>query len=253
MRAREGGRATLTFHAHVCVHVYVYETGTRTCARTWTRTWTWTEAVGDAESDPESEADDPPRLPGTMSMAGHLIPRPTPIGNLGDLNRAGLRGTGFRRTWWPARTRGARGSCWTTWTGEALQRFDDHAGEAASSGGHGAWPWAARWPTAPTRGCPASTTLAFELARLVAEAGAEVTWLPGPSAVLLAGSGSGLPSHAFSFLGYLPSRARPAPSSSGVLGREETTCSSRRPTASTRPCRSWRCWRRTGRSPWAGS
>jgi len=36
-----------------------------------------------------------------------------------------------------------------------------------------------------------------------------VTVLPGPSAVTLAVVASGLPSHAFSFWGYLPSRSEP--------------------------------------------
>jgi 16S rRNA (cytidine1402-2'-O)-methyltransferase len=64
----------------------------------------------------------------------------------------------------------------------------------------------------------------FELARLAREAGAEVTWLPGPSAVLLAVVASGLPSHAFSFLGYLPSKGEARRSFlQRLLGREDTS------------------------------
>ena len=73
-------------------------------------------------------------------------------------------------------------------------------------------------------GMPGINDPGFELARLAREAGAEVTWLPGPSAVLLAVVASGLPSHAFSFLGYLPSKGEARRAFLlRVLGREETS------------------------------
>jgi 16S rRNA (cytidine1402-2'-O)-methyltransferase len=54
-------------------------------------------------------------------------------------------------------------------------------------------------------------------------AGAKVTVLPGASAVLLAVVASGLPSHAFSFWGYLPNRSEPRRTMLKKLGAEEET------------------------------
>ena len=72
-------------------------------------------------------------------------------------------------------------------------------------------------------GLPGVNDPGFELARLARLAGARVTVLPGPSAVTLAVVASGLPSHAFSFLGYLPSRSEPRQTFLRKLaGREET-------------------------------
>ena len=63
----------------------------------------------------------------------------------------------------------------------------------------------------------------FEIARMARATGARVTVLPGPSAVTLAVVASGLPSHAFSFHGYLPSRSEPRQAFlRALLGREET-------------------------------
>jgi 16S rRNA (cytidine1402-2'-O)-methyltransferase len=63
----------------------------------------------------------------------------------------------------------------------------------------------------------------FEIARAARAAGAKVTVLPGASAVLLAVVASGLPSHAFSFWGYLPNRSEPRKTMLKKLGAEEET------------------------------
>jgi len=90
-----------------------------------------------------------------------------------------------------------------------LLRFDDHASLEArdrlalalSSGRTVAY--------CSDAGMPGVNDPGFELARLARDLGAKVTVLPGPSAVTLAVVASGLPSHAFSFWGYLPSRKEP--------------------------------------------
>jgi 16S rRNA (cytidine1402-2'-O)-methyltransferase len=157
-------------------------------------------------------------------MSGHLILVPTPIGNLGDLTvRAGeaLSGADLvacedtRRTGKLLNHLGLE---------KPLQRFDDHAGEAAYE--RVAMELAAGRTVAycSDAGMPGINDPGFELARLAREAGAEVTWLPGPSAVLLAVVASGLPCHAFSFLGYLPSKGEARRTFlKRVLAREETT------------------------------
>jgi 16S rRNA (cytidine1402-2'-O)-methyltransferase len=63
----------------------------------------------------------------------------------------------------------------------------------------------------------------FEIARAARATGAKVTVLPGASAVLLAVVASGLPSHAFSFWGYLPNRSEPRRTMLKKLGAEEET------------------------------
>ena len=157
-------------------------------------------------------------------MAGHLILVPTPIGNLGDL-------TGRARQ---ALAESELVACEDTRrTGKLLEhlglekpllRFDDHAGQGAYDRVAAELRVGRTVAYCSDAGMPGINDPGFELARLAREAGAEVTWLPGPSAVLLAVVASGLPSHAFSFLGYLPSKGEARRSFlQRLLGREETT------------------------------
>ena len=104
-----------------------------------------------------------------------------------------------------------------------LLRFDDHAGAAAyeriglelASGRTVAY--------CSDAGMPGINDPGFEIARAARAAGAKVTVLPGASAVLLAVVASGLPSHAFSFWGYLPNRSEPRRTMLKKLGAEEET------------------------------
>lgn len=156
-------------------------------------------------------------------MAGHLILVPTPIGNLGDLTdraREALAGADLvacedtRRTGGLLRHLGLE---------KPLLRFDDHAGAAAFerlglelvSGRTVAY--------CSDAGMPGINDPGFEIARTARAAGAQVTVLPGASAVLLAVVASGLPCHAFSFRGYLPNRGEPRRAALKKLGAEEET------------------------------
>ena len=157
-------------------------------------------------------------------MSGSLVLVPTPIGNLGDLTeraRSALAAADLvacedtRRTGRLLEHLGLE---------RPLQRFDDHAGQAAYDRGASELAAGRTVAYCSDAGMPGINDPGFELARLAREAGAEVTWLPGPSAVLLAVVASGLPSHAFSFLGYLPSKGEARRSFlRRALGREEST------------------------------
>ena len=142
-------------------------------------------------------------------MAGHLMLVPTPLGNLSDMT---LRGIEVLQTCDLVACEDTRR------TGNLLKhldiekpllRFDDHAdlsafqriGDALRSGQTVAY--------CSDAGMPGVNDPGFELARLAREIGIPVTVLPGPSSVTLAIVASGLPSHAFTFLGYLPARSEP--------------------------------------------
>jgi 16S rRNA (cytidine1402-2'-O)-methyltransferase len=156
-------------------------------------------------------------------MAGHLILVPTPIGNLGDLTdraKEALAGADLvacedtRRTGGLLRHLGIE---------KPMLRFDDHAGAEAferlgmelASGRTVAY--------CSDAGMPGINDPGFEIARAARAQGAKVTVLPGASAVLLAVVASGLPSHAFSFWGYLPSRGEPRRTLLRTLGAQEET------------------------------
>ncbi|MDR1841814.1 MAG: 16S rRNA (cytidine(1402)-2'-O)-methyltransferase [Holophagales bacterium] len=139
-------------------------------------------------------------------MAGRLILVPTPLGNLGDIT---------------ARAVDALASCDlvacedTRRTGALLKRlnidkpmrrFDDHAGAKEAHVIASALMSGKVICYCSDAGMPGINDPGFELVRLARESGAEATALPGPSVVTLAVVGSGLPTHAFSFLGYIPAR-----------------------------------------------
>ncbi len=157
-------------------------------------------------------------------MAGHLILVPTPIGNLGDLTHRAVEALETCDLVACEDTRRTGGLLAHLGIEKPLQRFDDHASEEAFARVGAALASGLTVAYCSDAGMPGINDPGFEIARLAREAGAQVTVLPGASAVLLAVVASGLPCHAFSFLGYLPSKgeARRAFLRS-IAAREETT------------------------------
>lgn len=157
-------------------------------------------------------------------MAGHLILVPTPIGNLGDLTQRAIDVLQSCDLVACEDTRRTGGLLKHLDIDKPLQRFDDHASEAAAERVLQALAQGQTVAYCSDAGMPGVNDPGFELARLAREAGARVLVLPGPSAVTLAVVASGLPNHAFSFLGYLPSRGEPRRTFLlKIAGREETT------------------------------
>jgi 16S rRNA (cytidine1402-2'-O)-methyltransferase len=156
-------------------------------------------------------------------MTGHLILVPTPIGNLGDLTDRAKEALAEADLVACEDTRRTGGLLKHLGIEKPLLRFDDHAGDAAyerlglelGSGRTVAY--------CSDAGMPGINDPGFEIARAARAAGAKVTVLPGASAVLLAVVASGLPSHAFSFWGYLPSRSEPRKTFLRKLGTQEET------------------------------
>jgi 16S rRNA (cytidine1402-2'-O)-methyltransferase len=156
-------------------------------------------------------------------MTGHLILVPTPIGNLGDLTRRAVEALETCDLVACEDTRRTGGLLKHLGIEKPLLRFDDHAGEGAyeriglelGSGRTVAY--------CSDAGMPGINDPGFEIARSARAAGAKVTVLPGASAVLLAVVASGLPSHAFSFWGYLPNRREPRRTMLLKLAAEEET------------------------------
>ncbi len=157
-------------------------------------------------------------------MAGHLILVPTPIGNLGDLTERAKEALASADLVACEDTRRTGGLLKHLQLDKPLQRFDDHAGEGAFDRVASALVNGQTVAYCSDAGMPGINDPGFEIARIAREGGAKVTVLPGASAVLLAVVASGLPCHAFSFLGYLPSRSEPRRTFLKRLGgREETT------------------------------
>jgi len=156
-------------------------------------------------------------------MTGHLMLVPTPLGNLGDLTERAVEAlrTCDRVACEDTRRTGALLKHLDI--EKPLLRFDDHAPQASEEAVEAALAGGETVAYCSDAGMPGVNDPGFELARLARLAGAKVTVLPGPSAVTLAVVASGLPSHTFSFLGYLPSRSEPRQTFLRRLaGREET-------------------------------
>jgi len=152
-----------------------------------------------------------------------LILVPTPIGNLGDLTGRALETLRACHRVACEDTRRTGGLLKHLEIEKPLMRFDDHASQAAYEEMALALAAGETVAYCSDAGMPGINDPGFELARLARKAGTQVTVLPGPSAVTLAVVASGLPSHAFSFLGYLPSRSEPRQTFlRTLLGREET-------------------------------
>lgn len=157
-------------------------------------------------------------------MAGHLILVPTPIGNLGDLTQRAMDALRAADLVACEDTRRTGGLLKHLEIDKPLVRFDDHAPETSVDAVAQALAGGQTVAYCSDAGMPGVNDPGFELARLAREAGIKITVLPGPSAVTLAVVASGLPNHAFSFLGYLPSRSEPRRTFLQKLaGREETT------------------------------
>ena len=157
-------------------------------------------------------------------MRGHLILVPTPIGNLGDLTERAKEALASADLVACEDTRRTGGLLKHLGIEKPLLRFDDHAGEEAFLRVAAELAAGKTVAYCSDAGMPGINDPGFEIARAAREAGAEVTVLPGASAVLLAVVASGLPCHVFSFLGYLPSRSEPRRSFlKSVAGREETS------------------------------
>ncbi len=157
-------------------------------------------------------------------MRGHLILVPTPIGNLGDLTDRAKEALASADLVACEDTRRTGGLLKHLEIDKPLLRFDDHAGEEAYARVAAELAAGRTVAYCSDAGMPGINDPGFEIARAARVAGAEVVVLPGASAVLLAVVASGLPCHAFSFLGYLPSRSEPRRTFLKALaGREETT------------------------------
>ncbi|HET8901976.1 MAG TPA: 16S rRNA (cytidine(1402)-2'-O)-methyltransferase [Holophagaceae bacterium] len=157
-------------------------------------------------------------------MRGHLILVPTPIGNLGDLTERAKSALSDADLVACEDTRRTGGLLKHLGIDKPLLRFDDHAGEEAFLRVAAELAAGKTVAYCSDAGMPGINDPGFEIARAARGAGAEVTVLPGASAVLLAVVASGLPCHAFSFLGYLPSRSEPRRSFlKAMAGREETS------------------------------
>jgi 16S rRNA (cytidine1402-2'-O)-methyltransferase len=156
-------------------------------------------------------------------MTGHLILVPTPLGNLGDLTERAVDALRDCDRVACEDTRRTGGLLKHLDVEKPLLRFDDHAPKESEEAVEMALARGETVAYCSDAGMPGVNDPGFDLARLARLAGAKVTVLPGPSAVTLAVVASGLPSHAFSFLGYLPSRSEPRQTFlRRVAGREET-------------------------------
>ncbi|MCL1893495.1 MAG: 16S rRNA (cytidine(1402)-2'-O)-methyltransferase [Holophagaceae bacterium] len=157
-------------------------------------------------------------------MNGHLILAPTPLGNLKDLTLRTIEALELCDLVACEDTRRTGSLLNHLNIKKPLQRFDDHAGERETEILASALCTGKTVVYCSDAGMPGINDPGFELVRLAREYGSQVSVLPGPSAVILAVVASGLPSHSFSFLGYLPSKA-PARLTAlrKIAAREETT------------------------------
>lgn len=156
-------------------------------------------------------------------MPGHLILVPTPIGNLSDLTERAIEALRGCHRVACEDTRRTGGLLKHLGIDKPLMRFDDHASRSNVQDFSLALAMGETVAYCSDAGMPGINDPGFELARIARKEGHRITVLPGASAVTLAVVASGLPSHAFSFLGYLPSRSEPRQTFlRALLGREET-------------------------------
>lgn len=105
---------------------------------------------------------------------------------------------------------------------QRMIRYDDHAGDAAREA---LLALAAQQPVAlvSDAGTPLISDPGFKLVREAKARGIAVTSLPGPSAVVVALTLSGLPSDRFLFAGFLPSKAKARADTLGELAAVPAT------------------------------
>jgi len=141
---------------------------------------------------------------GYDSVSGHLILVPTPLGNLGDITLRAIEALKTCDLVACEDTRRAGLLLKHLAIDKPMRRFDDHAGEVDADSLSRLLVSGKTICYCSDAGMPGINDPGFELVRLARSSGAMVSVLPGPSVVTLAVVGSGLPTHAFSFLGYLP-------------------------------------------------
>jgi len=136
---------------------------------------------------------------------GQLALVATPIGNLGDVTARAVDCLARADAILAEDTRRARALlCHLGLQGKRIERFDAHAERERVD--H----WVARMQAGERlgllsdAGTPAVSDPGAVLVRACAEAGVQVTPIPGPSAVMAAVAASGLCSTGFRFLGFLP-------------------------------------------------
>lgn len=139
-------------------------------------------------------------------MRGHLTLVPTPLGNLGDLTHRAEDALREADLVACEDTRRTGKLLKHLEVEKPLLRFDDHSGDGTFEALEQALRAGKKVAYCSDAGMPGVNDPGFEIARHARAIGAEVTVLPGPSAVTLAVVASGLPTHAFSFWGYLPSK-----------------------------------------------
>jgi 16S rRNA (cytidine1402-2'-O)-methyltransferase len=156
-------------------------------------------------------------------MPGHLILVPTPIGNLSDLTERAIEALRSCHRVACEDTRRTGGLLKHLGIDKPLMRFDDHASQTNIQDFSLALARGETVAYCSDAGMPGINDPGFELARIARKEGHRITVLPGASAVTLAVVASGLPSHAFCFLGYVPARSEPRTTFlQTILGREET-------------------------------
>ena len=163
-------------------------------------------------------------------MTGHLYVVGTPIGNLGDLSERAretlasvdlIAAEDTRRTGRLLEHLGVKVRMLSLFEGNERQRVDELF-ERLRDG--------ATVALVSDAGMPAVSDPGFRLLRAAAEAGVEISVVPGPSAVTAALVVSGLPTDRWVFEGFLPDgRANAAPGSGRWrTSRGPSCCSSRR-------------------------
>lgn len=157
-------------------------------------------------------------------MNGLLILVPTPLGNLKDITSRAIEVLESCDLVICEDTRRTSALLKHLNIKKHVQRFDDYAGAREADILSNALASGKTVAYCSDAGMPGVNDPGFELARLARLSGYKVSVLPGPSIVTLAATASGLPSHAFSFLGYLPAKVAARKSFiRKMASREETT------------------------------
>jgi 16S rRNA (cytidine1402-2'-O)-methyltransferase len=172
--------------------------------------------------DPEDAAEEPGRT--TAPSPGSLVVVGTPIGNLGDLSPRAVAALAGADVVYCEDTRHSRKLfSHAGITGASLRSLhrhneDDRIDEVVRSVGEGM-----TVALVSDAGMPGVSDPGAQVVAAVAAAGLAVTVVPGPSAVLAALVGSGLPTGRFCFEGFLPRSGRERRSALAALAVEPRT------------------------------